>query len=1309
MQHPNLSFFLSGLGSLPERVFAGVSGFFTEYLGTTQQEVPFGGRGQSLLQLEAWLASESPYALLVAEAGRGKSALLVRWTAELSESHQAQVVFLPISIRFGTALKSAAFHILGTKLKTKKESNPSSLDAYRAEIYEKLSTDRTEDEPPLLVVLDGLDEAADWYPEKEDLFPPKVGRGVKLLFSARSLAERDQEGWRRALGLPQEETLSISLPLLDRPGVSDVLLQMQAPLSLLGGKGDITQELYRLSEGDPLLLRLYVEALRTQGEEVALLGAGELSLLSPGLSGYFDRWWAEQRKLWAPGEEVTAQSLVRLFSCALGPLSFEDLCALFAFHGISTETLEKALFTLRRFVIGDKEKGGYVFSHPRLGYYFLSQLTQAEQQAWEKSFLAFGREVLRKLQTKELYPKQTPVYSVRYLGAHLERSGATVKDLETLVAPYWQEAWEHLEGTPEGFITDIQRTLYKAEEAWEQAKTPEEKSAAIVQQYRCALVSASVHSLASNVPMKLVIALLEANLWSPAIAYAYVNSMEHGDLEALVPYLPESLVRKALHTLADEIQQSSWDGDCSVTRITEFRSFPMFAKKFVEMGYEEELLRILDKQAPQIQAEVLLAVTPVLSIARKNEMIQKAYKCIQTLPRRELKGMLLLEVSPLLPNEQQKEAQEEALASFQEHTKKYRPYPYWCKALAKAGMTEKALEYARSFTELYAKLIAFTWSAPYIPASIQSSVIEEALGILQESLLERDNWFSRKNCFEFLQNLHLLSPDKGEVFCREHLNQLEGTFVLLSLATKELPALSPRARDALNTLEEHNRIVGRLRFGAIFSREELEAAARVFLEKKDLSEEWKGALSFWVGPFGNPWIYLYLDAVRCLPEAERDQKLLELLSDTRHIIDHEEQSGAFSSIATLLPKEQQTNAIEATQQALARAAPMPRAMAIAHALPILPEQERESAACESATTLASIQERNTAVQLLALVLPHLPKEKRPEIIASLVARVEQDAILFTNHKLPSLISVMAPYLSEEQTDKIFGLLPHISEDRNLNLLLELLLELSPVQRYQRLEAFLVGSANVKQWYHQLTLRFARLVQDAPKEILLSALSTLPQTAPAILRDILQKEVLVQEGESILPQVYALPEATEKIITLSRLLPRLSSEKRQPVWESLYQILTSQDASKIPISVFEWVAWHLAPLGYSSALIALASQNKEYPIAPLEALLFLAHFTPKGERKEILSAALDCVTTARYRSTHDIERLQNFAEDLSPEKLFPIWKTVLREMSLKPREGLLQERHGMGHSFVFPYLKLLGGEEALQITIGVIREVALWFS
>jgi len=72
---------LQGITFLPTDYAMRIRNFILEYIGTLQRPVPFGGRQADLQTLDGWLDDPDapPYLLLTAPAGRGKSALLVRW------------------------------------------------------------------------------------------------------------------------------------------------------------------------------------------------------------------------------------------------------------------------------------------------------------------------------------------------------------------------------------------------------------------------------------------------------------------------------------------------------------------------------------------------------------------------------------------------------------------------------------------------------------------------------------------------------------------------------------------------------------------------------------------------------------------------------------------------------------------------------------------------------------------------------------------------------------------------------------------------------------------------------------------------------------------------------------------------------------------------------------------------------------------------------------------------------------------------------------------------------------------------------
>lgn len=545
--------FTTGIATLPTDYAARIQNFLTEYLGTASRPVPFGGRDADLARLDAWLdhASTPPYLMLTAPAGRGKSALLVRWCQRLLARQDLAIVFIPVSIRFRTNLASVVFSSLTARLaELHGEKLPwggdTSVEVWRGMASSYLARPLP-DGRRLLVILDGVDEAADWQ-AGPDLFPLTPLPGLRAILSARYLAgDTDAAPWLHRLGWePPGLACTLDLAPLTREGVADVLRRMGFPLDQLGARVDIVAELHRLSEGDPLLVRLYVDDLWARGEATARLQPEDLRAIRPGLEGYFERWWDDQRKLWgsrSPLRERVVQTVLNLLSCALGPLGREDVLRLAPPEaGLNTWMLEEALYPLARLIIGDGRKQGYVFSHPRLTTYFYERLTSEERQAWEGRFLAWGKETLETLHGGQLPPEKASTYLVQYYGAHLERTGGSSESLCALVHPKWLQAWEALEGTYSGFLNDVAR-------AWEMAG----RSHTLSLQIRCALVGSTIHSLTQQIPPELLVGMTQykSKLMSPTSVLDRVRQLprvwQRADaLHDLAAYLPEQVLPEAL-------------------------------------------------------------------------------------------------------------------------------------------------------------------------------------------------------------------------------------------------------------------------------------------------------------------------------------------------------------------------------------------------------------------------------------------------------------------------------------------------------------------------------------------------------------------------------------------------------------------------------------------------------------------------------------------------------------------------------------------------------------------------------------------
>ncbi|MBT3155516.1 serine protease [Streptomyces sp. CHD11] len=525
---------LAGLTAFSASYAGRIENFLVEYLGRDGAPVPFGGRDLQMNMLTAWLADPqaAPYALVAAEAGRGKSALLVRWAREVMRQERAHVVVVPVSIRFNTAQAGVVFPALATRLGEVYGEPPGATDM-SAEQWKETCLGYLRRPPPdgrpLLVVMDGLDEATDWQPGP-DLFPAAPGRGVRVLASARHLAGgTDDRGWLARLNW---DSLAVSLPLppMDRDGVRQVLHAMGDPLAGLATKVDVVSELYRLSEGDPLLVRLYVEALLPYGERAAAINADELPSISTGLEGYFSRWWDEQERQWRDrnrnptAERQDLEDFLNVLACALGPLGHDDLTGIMP-RPLSWLRLRALTSEVGRFVIGDGRDTGFVYSHPRLGMYFRELMGQVERDAWDERFLAHGRRALA--QARE-GTTAVPPYAVRFHGAHLERAQAPDEDLYALVDGGWLRACQALEGGDSTFLNDSER-------AWRRAEARCDERAFEVR-FLSALARASVAARSDGIPVALVDMAARAGILPPAQALALCRRMtyEHRRSAAVV-------------------------------------------------------------------------------------------------------------------------------------------------------------------------------------------------------------------------------------------------------------------------------------------------------------------------------------------------------------------------------------------------------------------------------------------------------------------------------------------------------------------------------------------------------------------------------------------------------------------------------------------------------------------------------------------------------------------------------------------------------------------------------------------------------
>jgi hypothetical protein len=527
---------VQGIGQLHTDYEARIQRFLAEYLGTPGAPVPFGGRDAELAELDRWLENPGggPYAVVAGPAGRGKSALLAHWTRRVAVGTDLSLVYFPISIRFRTNLASVAFMSITARLAAVHGEPLLAGPETPTEVWREMMSAYLRRPPPegrrLLVVLDGADESADWQ-LGPDIFSATPPDRLRVLVSARYLpGDVDARGWIERLAWNRPHlSYPLDLAPLTPHGLADVLHQTSVPLDALSQRADVVAELFRLSEGDPLLVNLYVSDLWARGEEVARLRPEDLQALQPGLEGYFRRWWGDQRALWgeqSPFLEPAINTVFNALACALGPLRTAELLELLPAAGqITVWALDDVMQGLKRLVVGDGSTQGYAFSHPRLAEYFYEQLTKAgAQREQEMRFVSWGRSCLEQLAAGRISAAAVPTYLLYFLRPHFDRAGCGVDDYVGIAGLGWVRAWDRLDkGSYSGFLADLRRVCDLAARDNDLRVGRGETLVHLAIEIRGALSTASIASQAADMSVALLGALLQHGIWSPAQAIAYAT------------------------------------------------------------------------------------------------------------------------------------------------------------------------------------------------------------------------------------------------------------------------------------------------------------------------------------------------------------------------------------------------------------------------------------------------------------------------------------------------------------------------------------------------------------------------------------------------------------------------------------------------------------------------------------------------------------------------------------------------------------------------------------------------------------------
>jgi hypothetical protein len=315
---------------------------------------------------------------------------------------------------------------------------------------------------------------------------------------------------------------------LDRQGIAEVLNSTGLTKTVIGHEQHraLLEQLKRLTDGDPLVLRLYVDEL-TAGEVArCLVGIEHLPEIPPGQDGFFKEWFRQldlqPGKQGREGSQVMRR-LLHLMATAFGALTLDDLTFLLsdAESALSVGILQD-LAPVARFVIGSgKQNDGYRLTHARFNSYFLSSdMSDAERKAYETRFLKAGKRILNDLQSGRLRPAEAPAYFLRFFSDHLIRANEPLEETIALASEHWMDAWMALEPDGTGFLRDIERARKASELANSDAVAQGRKAPWLHLEILAAMCTLSVRSRVFNITPELAYEGLKQGIFKPDEAIA---------------------------------------------------------------------------------------------------------------------------------------------------------------------------------------------------------------------------------------------------------------------------------------------------------------------------------------------------------------------------------------------------------------------------------------------------------------------------------------------------------------------------------------------------------------------------------------------------------------------------------------------------------------------------------------------------------------------------------------------------------------------------------------------------------------------
>ncbi|RMF03021.1 MAG: hypothetical protein D6768_06880 [Chloroflexi bacterium] len=760
-----------------------------------------------------------------------------------------------------------------------------------------------------------------------------------------------------------------------------------------------------------------------------------------------------------------------------------------------------------------------------------------------------------------------------YLTWHLEQAGQ-IDQIHALLAEEtetgrngWYQAREQL-GQTAGFLADVNLALSLAHKQAQAKQISIARAASL--QIRYTLIISSLNSLARNLPLPLLVALVEKKMWTPAQGLAYARQVL--DLEQQVRALVELSIymspgmRETSIQHAAEIAQSISDSWAQ----TELKMW--LAQRLLELDQPEAALaaaRSIDSE--HWQAEALVKLIPRLP----ESLLPAVLAAARDIDEEEYQATILAELVPVLSGETQLQVMQDTLAAAREMSDEEQLTDLLARLAPclPESLLPTALEIAQEIEWEGARAEALAELAPALPEPFREQALQQAVAAAKTIRFDEQR---SQTLIKLVPHLPQKSATKI-VATAWHIKSQKIRARTLALLAPFLPAdISAKAMDEVQTVvratTDQAKQAGLITDLARHLPHNIKTdlLREAMLSAQNISSDWKRA-------------EVLTSLIPHLPES----LLNTALTLTQAIQDHDGRTNALMQLSPRLA--QMGHPVEALAAARSIPTEWRRTKTLVSLAPHLSEALKKVALQEALSTALAITSRVEQAAALAGLAPQLaqlgyPAEALMAIRSIWYEKWQAKALAGIAPFLPqpqladALTVAQAIHDKDQRADALVGLAPHLPE------------------------ALLVDSLQTAQTIHD---------EQKRSEVLLSLAPYLPEQ--------LRQKAL----RGMITAIKIAWEYPEQIETLAGLLPSLPPD----IYAETVQYLSKRTLNNhsdpfVQATVFQYMAPHLPQSSLAPALEIV--QNMANETAQTESLLALLPYLPDT----LLPQALTIIQTVQ---------------------------------------------------------------------------------